>query len=288
MVTCTPMARALTNVRTGRLRRFSTTIRWIKSYDTVTTVGHRSALRIWLLVFVGAACSHAQSTSEFLARLDRFAKTFNGAKAGIRSVSHIVGVPDDEVDSGVIYIKRSGGKAQFRIDFTGPNSQSVEVREQLGRSIIPSSTRSGVRPARLQRRRAETVPAGIRHARPRVGGELRDPQPEARHGGSQGATYMETHSEISRRAAATQDRRDLDLRRYPVPAPTDLSPSRRQHAHRRFLRAGSQSENPGRHLRASKGAKRVRMELGLEIGTGDADKCRSWSLYCVLICVGQS
>ena len=73
----------------------------------------------------------AQSTSEFLGAAGSVRQDLQRRQGRHPGRQPHRGVPDDEVDSGVIYIKRSGGKAQFRIDFTGPNSQSVEVREQL-------------------------------------------------------------------------------------------------------------------------------------------------------------
>jgi outer membrane lipoprotein-sorting protein len=101
----------------------------------------RSACRAWLrlslIACLGAASSHAQSNSEFLARLDQFAKTFTGAKAAIRTVNRIVGLPEDEIQTGTIFIKRSGGKTQFLIAFTGANSYTAAIREQVAEIYYP-------------------------------------------------------------------------------------------------------------------------------------------------------
>lgn len=43
---------------------------------------------------------------------------------------HVNGLPEDEVETGTIFVRRSGGKNQFRIDFTDPNAYSVVIRGQ--------------------------------------------------------------------------------------------------------------------------------------------------------------
>jgi outer membrane lipoprotein-sorting protein len=130
MVTCTPIASALTSVRTGLLFRFSTTSLWIKTYDTVTTVTTRFAVRSSLLVCLTAVCALAQPIPEYLARMDRFAKTFTGAKAAIQSITHTNGVPDDDIEKATVYVKRAGGKTQLLIDFTDPNPYKVFFLEK--------------------------------------------------------------------------------------------------------------------------------------------------------------
>jgi outer membrane lipoprotein-sorting protein len=131
------MASALTRVLTGRLRRFSNTNRLIKGYDTVTAMPIRSAFTVPLLACLAAGIGQCQPTAGFLDRLDRFARTFTGARANIRSIVHTNGIPDDDVETGVIFVKRSGGKTQFRIDFTQPNLYTAEVREETAEVYHP-------------------------------------------------------------------------------------------------------------------------------------------------------
>jgi outer membrane lipoprotein-sorting protein len=97
----------------------------------------RSALRVPVLVGVAAGMALCQPTENFLGRLDQFSRTFTGAKATIRSTVHTRGIPDDDVETGAIFVKRSGGKTQFRIDFTPPNVYTAEVREQTAEIYHP-------------------------------------------------------------------------------------------------------------------------------------------------------
>jgi len=94
-------------------------------------------LRLGLLAVVSTACLPAQPGSEFLALLDRFARTFTAAKAGIRTTNHVVGVKEDDVETGTIFVKRSGGKSQFLITFTAPNTYTAAVREQVAEVYYP-------------------------------------------------------------------------------------------------------------------------------------------------------
>jgi len=93
------------------------------------------------ILFCGAvlACAGwAQPTAEFLARLDRLAKTFTGAKAAIRNTNHYAsGLPDD-IQTGVFLLKRdSGTKVRMRIDFTGSNTYTVSLHDQLAEEYHP-------------------------------------------------------------------------------------------------------------------------------------------------------
>jgi outer membrane lipoprotein-sorting protein len=94
-------------------------------------------LRLCTLTCLAAVCAPSQPTASFLALMDQFARTFAGAKATIRSTSHVNGLPDDEVETGTIFVKRSGGKNQFRIDFTDPNAYSVVIRGQIAEIYHP-------------------------------------------------------------------------------------------------------------------------------------------------------
>ncbi len=71
--------------------------------------------------------------------MDSFARTFNGAKANIHAVTHNVGLgeEDDIKEDGLFTMKRSGSKAQFRIDFTGPNAYSIVLGEQTAEIYHP-------------------------------------------------------------------------------------------------------------------------------------------------------
>lgn len=71
--------------------------------------------------------------------MDTFARTFNGAKANIHAVTHNVGLGEDEdiKDDGLFTMKRTGGKAQFRIDFTGQNAYSIVISEHSAEIFHP-------------------------------------------------------------------------------------------------------------------------------------------------------
>lgn len=88
-------------------------------------------VRFAILAALALACSQAQPVNAYLSRMDRFAKTFTGAKAHVRSSNHVSGIPDDDVDEGTIFVKRSGAKTQFLIGFTTPNQYTVAVHDQV-------------------------------------------------------------------------------------------------------------------------------------------------------------
>ena len=102
---------------------------------------HRSvfsaACRLGVLAGLAAGALRAQPASEFLALMDRFSKNFAGAKATIHSTTHTVGVPEDEVETGTIFVKRSGGKTQFLIAFASPNIYTAAVRDQIAEVYYP-------------------------------------------------------------------------------------------------------------------------------------------------------
>ena len=78
-----------------------------------------------------------QPAEAFLGRLDRFSLTFTSARADIRVTVHTRGIPDDDVETGTILVKRSGGKTQFRIDFKEPNIYTAAVHEQVAEVYHP-------------------------------------------------------------------------------------------------------------------------------------------------------
>jgi outer membrane lipoprotein-sorting protein len=97
----------------------------------------RPAFAVPALLCVAAAVAPCQQADSFLARLDRFSRTFSGARATIRSTVHTRGIPDDDVETGTIFVKRSGGKTQFRIDFREPNVYTAAVREKVAEVYHP-------------------------------------------------------------------------------------------------------------------------------------------------------
>ena len=90
-----------------------------------------------VLVSLAAGMAPCQQAESFLGRLDQFSRSFTGAKATIRSTVHTRGIPDDDVETGAIFVKRSGGKTQFRIDFTQLNEYSAVLRDQTAEIYHP-------------------------------------------------------------------------------------------------------------------------------------------------------
>src|SRR5579862_4326961 len=125
------MASALTSVRTGRALRFSRTRRLTKRYNSL------QRMKTPILMAVLACACGAQPSAEFLSRLDGFAKTFTGVKASLRNTNHVGGIPD-EVQTGTFILKReSGNKVRMRIDFTGNNTYTVSVHDDLAEEYRP-------------------------------------------------------------------------------------------------------------------------------------------------------
>ena len=89
-----------------------------------------SAFAVPLLVCLAAGIAPCQTTEAFLSSMDQSSRTFTGAKATIRRTEHIRGIPDDDPEIGTIFVKRSGSKMQFRIDFKPPNEYAAVLREQ--------------------------------------------------------------------------------------------------------------------------------------------------------------
>jgi outer membrane lipoprotein-sorting protein len=88
----------------------------------------RSAFTM-LLLCLTTGIAAAQSPDAFLGVLDKFAPTFQSAKATLRSIAHNQGVPDDDIQTGTFFVKRDGKKTQIRIDFTDPNVYAVFFNE---------------------------------------------------------------------------------------------------------------------------------------------------------------
>ena len=84
------------------------------------------------MAVLAAGVCLGQGSDELLARLDRFAKTFHGMKAAIRTTNHIAGLEIDEHESGSMALKRdSAKKFEMMIAIGGANAETVVLREQL-------------------------------------------------------------------------------------------------------------------------------------------------------------
>ncbi len=120
----------------GRLRRLSKTIRWINLYNSLRPM--TSLLRCAVWAGLAAATCGAQPSAELLARLDRFARTFHGIKAAMRTTNHVAGINEDEVQSGTIVLRRdSQSKFRMLISVTGENASTVVLREQIAEIYHP-------------------------------------------------------------------------------------------------------------------------------------------------------
>lgn len=111
-------------------------MRVTKLYNSLRSMRHlfRRALLAGLMAVV---CS-AQSTDELLARLDRFAKSFHGIKAGMSATYHIAGIDQDDHDTGAILLRRdSAGKFRMLISINGANASTVILREQVAEIYHP-------------------------------------------------------------------------------------------------------------------------------------------------------
>jgi outer membrane lipoprotein-sorting protein len=97
----------------------------------------RSAFAVPLLMCLAGEMAPCQTVESFLSRMDQFSPTFTGARATIRSTVHTRGIPDDDVETGTIFVKRSGGKTQFRINFKDPNIYSAAVHDQVAEVYHP-------------------------------------------------------------------------------------------------------------------------------------------------------
>jgi outer membrane lipoprotein-sorting protein len=90
----------------------------------------RAAFTVPLFLCLTAGVTPGQPPDAYLSVMDKFSRTFTGAKASIQSIVHTQSIPEDDVETGTFFVKRSGGKTEFRIDFTDPNVYSVAVRNE--------------------------------------------------------------------------------------------------------------------------------------------------------------
>jgi outer membrane lipoprotein-sorting protein len=97
------------------------------------------AVRAALALFAATGLAPAQSVSQLLARLDRAAATFKGAKADLRRTSYTASINVTEEESGSTVIRRAGpGKLEFRIDITGANANTWVIRDQTAEHYLPA------------------------------------------------------------------------------------------------------------------------------------------------------
>jgi hypothetical protein len=93
------------------------------------------SIKVGLTVCAVALCGiatdlgWAQSTADVLARLDQAARSFAGATASIRLITHTGIINEDETQIGDMTIKRpSLHEMSFLINFSGPAAQSIALR----------------------------------------------------------------------------------------------------------------------------------------------------------------
>jgi outer membrane lipoprotein-sorting protein len=95
--------------------------------------------RLWCALRWGAVAGlaltsvWAQPSAQLLARLNRFAETFKGAKATVQNTNHVdVKGVLDEIETGSFLIKRdSATKVRLRIDITGNNAYTAVLGDRL-------------------------------------------------------------------------------------------------------------------------------------------------------------
>lgn len=97
----------------------------------------RSVFAVPLLVCFAAGIAPCQPAASFLDVMDHFSRTFTGAKANIRSIVHTQSIADDDAETGVIFVKRSGASSQFRIDFKTPNEYTAAIRDRTAEVYHP-------------------------------------------------------------------------------------------------------------------------------------------------------
>jgi len=98
----------------------------------------RNLFRRVVLAGMTAALGFGQPSAELLARLDRFSQSFRGMTAEISTTNHIVGINEDEQESGRIVLRRdSPGKIRMLISITGPNASTVVLRDQTAQIYHP-------------------------------------------------------------------------------------------------------------------------------------------------------
>ncbi|MGA7928510.1 MAG: hypothetical protein WCA20_21265 [Candidatus Sulfotelmatobacter sp.] len=91
----------------------------------------RLSFSVCVLGLYGSApqAAWAQSTVEILSRLDQAARSFTGATANIRVVTHTAIINEEETQIGTVVVKRySKNELRFLMNFTGKDAQAIALR----------------------------------------------------------------------------------------------------------------------------------------------------------------
>jgi len=100
----------------------------------------RLTLAVWALALCGSGPNHAwaQSRVEIFSRLDQAARSFTGATANIRTITHTGIINEDEIQMGTVVMKRyPQNELRFLINFTGPDAQGIALRGQTVEIYYP-------------------------------------------------------------------------------------------------------------------------------------------------------
>ncbi len=82
----------------------------------------------------------ADKLEDVLAKLDRSAANFKGMTADLKETAHTAVINEDQVESGVIRMKRSRpGDTRMLVDFTEPDPKKVELQGQTLQIYFPKS-----------------------------------------------------------------------------------------------------------------------------------------------------
>jgi|HubBroStandDraft_1064217.scaffolds.fasta_scaffold18387_2 outer membrane lipoprotein-sorting protein len=80
----------------------------------------------------------AQSTAEIFVRLDQVARSFTGATANIRAVTHTGIINEDEIQVGTLVMKRyPQTELRFLINFIGPDAQGIAFKGRMVQVYYP-------------------------------------------------------------------------------------------------------------------------------------------------------
>jgi len=154
---------------------------------------NRTFVSAALLALSSASAAPAQPMAEILLRLDRFAPTFAGATASIRSVKHSAVLNDDDTEMGVITIKRfAPGKLRFIISFKGDNAYTVVLGDQQVEKYYPKANvieQYNIRKYRDIAQQLLLLGFGTAGRELAVNYQVRDVRPESI--GSQPTTHLE-------------------------------------------------------------------------------------------------
>src|SRR5581483_2530268 len=91
-----------------------------------------------LLVLALSASAGAQTVDQFLARLDRSAATFTGAKADMKRASYTASIKVTDTENGSIQVRKAGDKLESKVDIIGENASSYVFRGQTVEHYLPA------------------------------------------------------------------------------------------------------------------------------------------------------